>query len=73
MFFSFLGACIVYSVEQVPCGSCRAGWRDLLAGEMGSDNPFPSAGATRLAAAEGTLLVQSASAEDPAHGVFPEA
>lgn len=53
MFFSILRACIVYSVEQVPCGSCRAGWRDLLAGEMGSDNLFPSAGAARLAAAAG--------------------
>lgn len=47
MFFSVLRACTVYSVEQVPCGSCRTGWRDLLAGEMGSDNLFPSADAIR--------------------------
>lgn len=57
MFFSILRVCIVYSVEQVPCGSCRAGCRDLLAGDMGSDNLFPSAGATGLAAAAGGSAV----------------
>lgn len=44
---------IVYSLEQVPGGSCqRAGWRDLSTGETGSDNLSPSAGANRLSATE---------------------
>ena len=53
VFFSILRVFIVYSLEQVPCGSCqRAGWRDLLTGERGSDNLSPSAGANQLSAIE---------------------
>lgn len=71
MFFSILRVCTVYSVEQVPCGSCQTGSRDLLAGEMGSDNLFLQQVQLGLLLLEGTLLVQSASAEDPAHDILP--
>jgi len=51
--FSIPRVFTVYSLEQVPCGSCqRAGWRDLSTGETGSDNLSPSAGAKQPSAVE---------------------